>query len=527
MPVRKLLIFKSFNQHFMKKTSTKKQHVQNLTLLLTIIFGSISSYAQTTLVKVDSFNTNPANLGMYMYVPEGESESYPLVIALHGCTQSASSFANLSGWNKLAERHKFLVVYPEKTVAINGNTCFNWFDSISQIRNQNEVLSIKQMIDYMASHYAVDPSRIFVTGLSGGGAMTSVMLATYPDVFNKGAIMAGVPYKASKNVLTAFYAMRGFTVKTADEWGDLVRSENPEYTGEYPDVAVFHGSIDSTVYLVNSREIIKQWTNVNNADATPDFVDTAFNGDSNIKLSVYNDSIHNTPSVYSYQIKGMKHGYSLDTGACPRQGGAVAPYAFEKDFHSTYWAADFFGIITQPFAISGDTRVAGNEKNVIYHVDKTLGSIYTWTVPAGAIIKKGQGENKIAVDFAGNGGLITVEELTADGCLNDKVTLNVKIGKYNNGNAKSGIYASLDEEGGQLVTSIYPNPFSGSATLQFAGEQTNLRISIVDLYGKELRSVNFSGTQYTIEKGDLVSGIYFVKTQDENNITSNYKIVIQ
>ena len=157
--------------------------------LILSVFITVNALSQGALTPVSSFGTNPGNLNMYYYAPSGITQSVALVVAMHGCTQTASTFSTQSGWNKLANRHKFIVVYPEQVVANNSSQCFNWFDATDQSKGQGEDLSIKQMVDYMKAHFAIDTTKIFVTGLSAGAGMTSVMLATYPQIFNKGAIM--------------------------------------------------------------------------------------------------------------------------------------------------------------------------------------------------------------------------------------------------------------------------------------------------------------------------------------------------
>jgi poly(hydroxyalkanoate) depolymerase family esterase len=164
--------------------------IKEILLLIAIVF-ILSPFQSQTISPVSGFGTNPGSLNMYNYVPSGISGPAPLVIALHGCTQTAAEYAAQSGWNKLANLHKFYMAYAEQVSANNSEKCFNWFDTTQVNKNVGEDLSIKQMKDYMVAHYDVDTTRIFVTGLSAGAAMTVVMLATYPQTYTKGAVMAG------------------------------------------------------------------------------------------------------------------------------------------------------------------------------------------------------------------------------------------------------------------------------------------------------------------------------------------------
>jgi len=401
------------------------------------LFLTVLSYSQT---QVTGFGTNPGSLNMYKYVPAGITGAAPLVFALHGCTQTAAQYAQQSGWNKLADRHKFYLVYPEQISANNSSLCFNWFDTTDASRNKGEALSIKQMRDYMVANYNIDTTKIYVTGLSAGACMTVVMISSYPQVFRKGASMAGVPYRAATSSLTAYNAMNGLVTKTPAQWGALVRGQNPTFAGPFPHLAIFQGTSDLTVNVANATELIKQWTNLNHADQTADSTYNSFQGNANVQQTIYNDSLNN-PVVYCYKITGMAHGIAVDTGSCPRKGGATATYAIEESkFHSTYWAADFFDLIKNPYAITGAIQVNQYATNVGYSVTNTSGSTYNWTVPKHAAIVSGQGTNSITVNFDTLSGNVEVVETTAAGCKNDAAELYVNVSLAN------GIAALVQDE---------------------------------------------------------------------------------
>src|SRR5215207_11760807 len=135
------------------------------------------------LRTVEGFGFNPGRLALYAYVPAGMGKGAPLVVVLHGCTQTAASYDEGSGWSRLADEHGFAVAFPEQRSENNGKLCFNWFDPRHTERGRGEAQSIAQMIEHMVVAHGLDGSRIYITGLSAGGAMTSVMLATYPELF--------------------------------------------------------------------------------------------------------------------------------------------------------------------------------------------------------------------------------------------------------------------------------------------------------------------------------------------------------
>jgi poly(hydroxyalkanoate) depolymerase family esterase len=166
------------------------------------------------LREVMGFGSNPGNLRMFVYVPERLSRGAPLVVALHGCSQTADDYDYGAGWSSLADRLGFAVVYPQQQPANNPQNCFSWFSPGDIARDHGESLSIRQMVEHAIASFGLDRRRIFVTGLSAGGAMASVMLATYPEVFAGGAIIAGLPYGCARTVQQAFEAM--FTEQASD-----------------------------------------------------------------------------------------------------------------------------------------------------------------------------------------------------------------------------------------------------------------------------------------------------------------------
>ena len=163
-------------------------------------YDSQSSHLRETM----NFGSNPGALRMFTYLPPDLAGECGLVVVLHGCTQSAAGYDIGAGWSTLAKRFGFALLLPEQQRSNNPNGCFNWFQRGDIERGRGEALSIRQMVEKLVSDQVVDRTRVFVTGLSAGGAMTSVMLATYPDVFAGGAIIAGLPYGAANNVQHAF-----------------------------------------------------------------------------------------------------------------------------------------------------------------------------------------------------------------------------------------------------------------------------------------------------------------------------------
>ena len=139
------------------------------------------AHAAASLTQVTGFGSNPGALNMYSYLPTGLPSGAPLVVALHGCTQAANDYYSHSGWSKYADLWGFAVAFAEQPSTNEpDHNCFNWGTPSNDSRGQGEALSIYQMIQYAEAHYGVDPHRVYLTGLSAGGGMTSVMLADLP-----------------------------------------------------------------------------------------------------------------------------------------------------------------------------------------------------------------------------------------------------------------------------------------------------------------------------------------------------------
>src|SRR3954453_11718938 len=220
------------------------------------------------LVEVTGFEPVPGNLRMLSYVPADLPSEAPLVVVLHGCTQTAAGYDHGTGWSALADRLGFALLLPEQQRVNNPNSCFTWFAPENSARGRGEPLSIRHMIERMILDHGLDPRRVHIPGLSAGGAMTSVMLATYPELFAGGAVIAGLPFGVANNVGEALNGMLQSPQRPARELGDLVRNAS-NHNGPWPKLSVWHGSADRTVNPANADEIVKQWLDVHQLPAKP------------------------------------------------------------------------------------------------------------------------------------------------------------------------------------------------------------------------------------------------------------------
>lgn len=288
--------------------------------------------ASTILVET-AFSPNPGNLRMFTYVPPALKAGAPLVVVLHGCGQTAGGYDFGTGWSQLAARTGFVVLAVEQKALNNPNTCFNWFNPEDIRRGEGEAASIAAMIGTMIKHHALDPSRVFITGLSAGGAMTAVMLATYPEIFAGGAIIAGLPFGAALNVRDALDTMRSAPLKTPGEWGELVRAAS-EHQGPWPKISIWHGALDTTVNVNNAQASVAQWGELHGLKLTAakqEMVDGA------IRLS-WDDRLE------VYTIAALGHGTPIDS----RIAGSPAPFILEAGISSTTRIAQFWGLLDKP-----------------------------------------------------------------------------------------------------------------------------------------------------------------------------------
>ncbi|HLL30494.1 MAG TPA: PHB depolymerase family esterase [Allosphingosinicella sp.] len=269
-------------------------------------------------------------------MPAGIEGPAPLVVVLHGCTQDAAVYDHGSGWSTLADRHGFILLFPEQQRANNPMLCFNWFSGDDIRRGAGEAASIRAMIEAMKKAHPVDPKRIFVTGLSAGGAMASAMLATYPETFAAGAIIAGVAYGCASDVTEAFDCMGGRARSDARELGEHVRRASG-HEGPWPRVQVWQGSADRTVVASNADAIVLQWTELHGLGPKPDRVDQVENYPRRAWLGGDGE-----PLIEQYSITGMAHGIPLAGG---EDGlGEAGPHMLDVGLSSTARIAAFFGI---------------------------------------------------------------------------------------------------------------------------------------------------------------------------------------
>jgi poly(hydroxyalkanoate) depolymerase family esterase len=301
-------------------------------------YGRHLAAIHSPLVETGEFGSNPGALKMLSFVPEHLERGAALAVVLHGCGQTAASYDFGAGWSTLAKEYGFALLMPEQQASNNANTCFNWFNPEDTTRGRGEACSIRQMIARLVSDHELDPHRIYVTGLSAGGAMASAMLATYPDVFAAGAIIAGLPFGIATNLREALNGMMQSPSRPASELGDLVRRAS-KHKGPWPKVSVWHGSADRTVNPANANEIVKQWLDVHGLPLAPMSVVDVDGYPREVWWNADGETI-----VESYTITDMAHGTPLGIADNEERYGEAGAFLIEAGISSSYQIANFFGL---------------------------------------------------------------------------------------------------------------------------------------------------------------------------------------
>jgi len=228
-----------------------------------------------------------------LFIPSAyRGQPLPLVVMLHGCRQTPDDFATGTRMNMLAEERACFIVYPAQPQSANMSKCWNWFQASNQLRDQGEPAIIAGLVRELLLTYGLDHERVYVGGLSAGGAMAVILGRAYPELFAAVGVHSGLPYAAAHDLPSAFAAMhqRG-TADPRDVLGENAQASIP--------TIVFHGDLDTTVHPCNGEKVVSQSTRAR-----------AFNaGDSSSAAAATVESCAGgTPGGHSYTRKIFNDG---------------------------------------------------------------------------------------------------------------------------------------------------------------------------------------------------------------------------
>lgn len=263
----------------------------NLLTLLSLWALSLVSLAlgaepvpRATFTEVTNYGTNPTGTRMWLYVPKNLAAKPAVVVGIHWCSGSAQAYYQGSQWARYSETYGFVVVYPQ--TPYTRDNCWDVASKMTLTHGGGGASNaIANMVDFVATQYGADRSRVFATGISSGAMMTvcwhrrvfgifhladntqNVLAATYPDVFAAGIAYAGVPAGCfmSADDIPDFWnstCSTGQSIWTQQQWTNVVKNMYPGYTGAWPKMQIYHGSADETLNVQNYYETIKQWTGV-------------------------------------------------------------------------------------------------------------------------------------------------------------------------------------------------------------------------------------------------------------------------
>jgi poly(hydroxyalkanoate) depolymerase family esterase len=270
-------------------------------LLATAALAPSAAHSQAGTLSSGDYAGPEGPLHYELYVPStyqaGTAE--PLVVALHGCTETGDQFRQLSQWDKLAEAEGFLVVFPQQEQSSNQMKCWNFFKGEHMKRGAGEPANIAGLTKWLEQHYNVDPQRVYVNGLSAGGAMASVMAATYPDLYAAVGIGSGCEYAATA-------ACAGYRSADPVQAGQGAYKAMGSYAHQMPFI-VFQGDADKTVPPANADQVVEQW------QVTDDWIDDGANNG-----SVPRSPTATTPGVApggrSFTIRSYGDGHDGELG---------------------------------------------------------------------------------------------------------------------------------------------------------------------------------------------------------------------
>ena len=295
--------------------------------------------AMGRVIEIDDFGSNPGALRMLVYAPARLPPAAPLIVVLHGCQQDATGFATNAGWLALARRLRCALVLPEQTAANSHGRCFNWHRPADARRGGGEAKSIRQMVSVATRRFGSDRRRVFVVGLSAGGAMAVALLAAYPATFAAGATVAGMPVgSASTSAMALLRMHRADPYRSRAALAAAVQAALPaRATRSWPRLSIWQGGRDRTVNPANAEVLAAQWTALHGFDPPPTSETAPAPG---VLRRAWGKP--GRPAVELWTLAAMGHGFPVDRRRV--EGESEGPWVVDAGLSAAQHIAAFWGI---------------------------------------------------------------------------------------------------------------------------------------------------------------------------------------
>lgn len=308
--------------------------MRKLTLIATCLSALLftPAYAQSEYQAFSEFGANPGELTASYLSPEGPSQD-ALVVLLHGCVQDGVELANNSGLTALAQEKKFSLLVPQQSFDNNVKRCYNWFSAQDTQVDSGEMLSLKNMIAKAQSQSGA--KRVYVIGLSAGGAMASAALVNYPDLFTAGAVIAGLPYPCADNLTKAISCMKKGPAESVEELVSSAKQVHPNQQ-HWPALTVWTGQNDVVVNPENAKQLSAQWVALTQANKTPRVEQYA-----DYSVSTWSDTSGNN-LISLVEINNMGHGIAVNPNI--KNGGNTGDFLLKAPISSMPEIINLWGI---------------------------------------------------------------------------------------------------------------------------------------------------------------------------------------
>jgi poly(hydroxyalkanoate) depolymerase family esterase len=314
--------------------------LSSLIVLTSIATTAVDGLAQPgELETIPSFGVNPGNLAMRVHLPPGLPENAPLVVVNHGCFQTVEYLVEHSGWIETADTFGFALLFPETSKENEPfGGCFRTFVPEHQGHDGGEPGSVSEMIQWMLDNESIDPERVYIAGMSSGGLMASVMLASYPELFAAGAVQSAYPYKCA-NSFEELQACSQAQVELDDTTlQNLLLSARPGYDGPRPAVSLWHGDADTLLVPANLDLQLWQWSAV--LDVNPDEYEWS-------RVDGHDRKQYRNPEgevvLETWLLNGTTHAIAISLDGSPACG-KVGNFFEDAGICSAYWIARWFGL---------------------------------------------------------------------------------------------------------------------------------------------------------------------------------------